>query len=339
MRHLVFHEARRLGWEEVPDPRLEGPAEALVRPLAVAACDLDGLIVRGEVPAFGGGFPFGHEFVGRVVEVGDGVRSVAPGDVVISSFQICCGTCVPCREGRTGSCATMRGTPMYGIGALGGGWGGALADLVRVPYADAMLVPMPAGIEPAVLASASDNVADGWRTVGPQLAVRPGSNVLVMGGGARSIGLYAVAIARALGANVDYVDDDAERLGVAAAFGARTIDGPVPARLGRYPITVDASGKAAHLACALRSTARDGTCTSVGIYFEDTPFPLLDMWNAGITFCTGRVHSRGVLPHVLELVTSGRLQPERVTSRVVAWDDAADALADPPTKLVIARSA
>jgi len=337
MRQLVFHEPRRLGWEEAPAPRLEGPAEALVRPLAVAACDLDAKIVRGEVP-FTGPFAFGHEFVARVVEVGEDVTTMAPGDVAVVAFQICCGTCTPCREGRTGSCASVRGTPMYGIGALGGGFGGALADLVRVPFADAMLVPLPANVEPAAVASASDNVADGWRTVAPQLADRPESPVLVVGGGAASIALYAVAIARALGAPVDYADDDVERLGLAATLGARAIEGPLPPRLGRYPITVDASGRADGLACALRSTARDGVCTSVGIYFEDTPVPLFDMYNAGITFRTGRVHSRGVLPHVLALVSGGRLHPERITSRVVAWDDAPEALADPPTKLVITRA-
>jgi alcohol dehydrogenase len=338
MRHLVFREPRLLTWEEVPAPRLQGPGEALVRPVAVASCDLDTAIVRGDAPVFTGPFPIGHEFVARVVEVGEGVRSVSTDDLVVVSCQICCGTCDPCCAGRTGRCETLTGTPMYGIGASGGSWGGAIADLVRVPFADAMLVPLPGGVDPIAVASASDNLAEAWHAVAPPLAVHPDAPVLVVGGWAASIGLYAVAVARALGAAVDYADHDPARLSVAAALGARVIEGPVPRRIGSYPITVNASGRMAALACALRSTAPEGTCTNVAIFFADTPVPLFDMHLDGVTFYTGRVNSRAVLPHVLDLVASGRLQPERVTSRVVGWEAAPEALAEPPIKLVIARN-
>jgi threonine dehydrogenase-like Zn-dependent dehydrogenase len=256
MRQLVFLEPGRLQWQETVVPALQGPGEALVRPLAVAACDLDGGIVRGHAP-FPGPFPMGHEFTARVLEVGEAVTAVRPGDTVVCSFQICCGTCTPCREGRTGNCRSVNRTAMYGVGALGGSWGGALADVVRVPFADAMLLRLPAGVDPVAVASLSDNVADGWRTVGPPLAARPGAAVLVVGGGAPSIGLYAVAVASALGAErVEYLDTDRERLTLAEALGARPVDGPPPQRAGRFPITVDASGQPEGLACALRSTDR-----------------------------------------------------------------------------------
>jgi alcohol dehydrogenase len=88
----------------------------------------------------------------------------------------------------------------------------------------------------------------------------------------------------------------------------------------------------------VRSTEPDGVCTSVGIYFEpETPLPLFEMYTRGIHFHTGRVNSRAVLPQVLELVTDGRLDPSEVTSRVVSFEEAPDALADPPTKLIVAR--
>ena len=103
MRQLTFVEAGKLEWREVPDPQLEGDGEALVRPLAVATCDLDLALIRGSAPA-GREFPFGHECVAEVLEVGDAVHSVAPGDRVSVPFQISCGECGRCRRGQTGNC-------------------------------------------------------------------------------------------------------------------------------------------------------------------------------------------------------------------------------------------
>ena len=151
MRTLVFLEAGRLKWQEAPDAAIETADDALVRPLAVAACDLDVALLRGLTP-FQGPFPIGHDFVGEVVAVGGAVTGFAPGDRVIVPFQIGCGACACCRSGRTGSCQTVPPVSMYGFEPLGGGWGGALADLVRVPFAAHMLVHLPAGLEPAAVA-------------------------------------------------------------------------------------------------------------------------------------------------------------------------------------------
>ncbi len=91
-------------------------------------------------------------------------------------------------------------------------FGGAFSDLMLVPFADHMLVGLPEGVDPMTAASASDNIADGWRAVAPHLKVRPGASVLVVGGGAKSVGLYAAGIAVALEAgHVLYLDDDEDR--------------------------------------------------------------------------------------------------------------------------------
>jgi threonine dehydrogenase-like Zn-dependent dehydrogenase len=346
MRQLFFVSPGSYEWREAPEPTLEGPREALVRPVAVAACDLDGGIARGQAP-FQGPFEVGHEFVADVVEAGPDA-GVSPGDRAVVSFQISCGECERCRAGRTGNCTSVNPGAMYGIGATGGPWGGALADVVRVPYADTMLFALPDGMDPVAVASASDNIPDGWRTVAEPLEVSPGAPVLIVGGGAPSIALYAVDIARALGAErIDYLDRDTDRLALAEELGARPLqrgedvpddqDG-FPERLGRYPVTVDAGGQVAGLGTALRSTEPDGTCTSVGIYFGPaTPVPLFEMYVKGITFHTGRVHACAAIPAVLDLAAAGRITPEKVTSRVAGWEEAPEALADPPTKLVIAR--
>ncbi len=369
MRTLTFIAPGRAAWRDADEPRLQGPGEALVRPLAVARCDLDLAVLQGEAPfrgtalhwlrnhlpaaigqrglfrdaPFQGPYPMGHESIGAVVEVGAEVRGVRPGDLVIVPFQISCGACAPCGDGRSANCGTAPPRAMYGFGTLGGlQWGGALADLMRVPFADAMLVPLPVGADPVALASVGDNIADGWRTVAPYLAARPGAPVLVVGGKAQSVGLYAAGLAVALGAErVDFLDHDPVRLAAAARLGATPIEAPYAApRRQRYPITVDASAEPAGLERALLATEPGGTCTSVGIYYtERTPIPLRAMYGAGISFVTGRVHSRAVLPDLLAFLASGRFRPELVTSRVASWDDAPEALLDPSPKVVIARAA
>src|SRR4051794_31738726 len=103
MKQLTFLEAERLEWQDVPAPRLEDDAQAIVRPLAVATCDLDVVVVHGHAP-YRGPFGLGHEGVAEVVDAGDRVDGLRPGQKVTISFQIYCGECGPCREGRTASC-------------------------------------------------------------------------------------------------------------------------------------------------------------------------------------------------------------------------------------------
>jgi threonine dehydrogenase-like Zn-dependent dehydrogenase len=336
MRQLNFIEKGRLEWHDADEPRLQGEGEALVRPVAVATCDLDRLLVRGLAPAEGP-FPFGHEGVAEVTEIGDGVRSVAPGDAVSVPFQISCGECETCRRGHTGNCERVERLSMYGL-PMGKNYGGFLSDTVRVPFADAMLVRIPEGVEPASVASLSDNIPDAWRTVGPQLAERPGAPVLICASGA-AIALYAISIALALGAErVDLAGGNSYLRGRAEELGANLLDEEFPKRLGPYPIAVDASGDPDGLACALRSTEPEGICTSIGIYFtETTPVPLLEMFTKGIRFHTGRCHARPAMEPLLDLVREGAFKPELVTGETAQWEDAPEAIAAHRSKLVISR--
>jgi threonine dehydrogenase-like Zn-dependent dehydrogenase len=338
MQQLTLVEPGRVEWVDAPEPALHGRGEALVRPLAVALCDLDASIVSGDFP-LQAPVALGHEFVAEVVDVGDDVDGARPGDRVVVPFQISCGGCERCRRGQTGDCESVPRLSMYGFGSFGGDWGGALSDLVRVPYAGAMLVPLPDNIDPAAVASASDNIPDAWRTVWPHLDDRPGAEVLVVAGGARSIALYAVDAALALGASrVVYVDDDRARLQVADGLGAETVEGEPPHRLGPFPITVNASLTHEGLACAIRSTDPGGVCTTVAFAPEPTtPMPLFEMYTNGIEFRIGRVMARSLIPDVLARAAAGDLHPERVTSKTVAWADAAGAVGNAETKLIVTR--
>jgi threonine dehydrogenase-like Zn-dependent dehydrogenase len=340
MRQLVLTDPNAVSWADIPEPDIDGPGEALVRPVAVALCDLDHWMITGGTP-----IPtpvhLGHECVAEVLAVGDEVTTIAAGDLVVVPFQVSCGACDPCGRGLTGDCASVEQLATYGFGSFGHDWGGMLTETVRVPYADAMLVKVPADVDPTAIASMSDNIPDGLRLVAPELAERPGADVLVLGGGARSIGLYATGAAVALGAGrVDYLDTDERRLAIASDLGANAVqveDFPYRAER-RYAIAVDAGNSRDSLAGALRSTEPGGLCTSASVLFERmTPVPLLEMYTTGVRFHTGRAMARALIPDALELVASGRLRPELVTSRIAAWDDAPEAVLQEETKLVLSR--
>ncbi|MEC3918008.1 zinc-dependent alcohol dehydrogenase [Nocardia sp. CDC160] len=339
MQRLVFDGPHTLRWEEAAEPTLDAPEQALVRPIAVATCDIDPAIIQGRFP-LAGPYAFGHEGVAEVIAVGDQVTTVRPGDKVVVPFQISCGTCDSCRRGRTGNCTTHPFMSSFGLGPMGGlAWGGFFSDLVGIPHADAMLVPLPAGVDPATVASASDNISDAHRTVAPYLATDPGAEVLVLGGpAAASIGLYAAGLAVALGsARAVYLDTDPERLAIAAKLGAEPIEGKPTERVGRFPVTVEAAGGSKALVAAIRATANDGVCTSVSVQTQDVALPMLEMYSRCCTFHTGRAHVRPTIPQVLDLVATGRFDPSVVTTQTVAWADSIDALLEGPVKLVATR--
>jgi alcohol dehydrogenase len=106
----------------------------------------------------------------------------------------------------------------------------------------------------------------------------------------------------------------------------------------QFDVVVEAAGDADALAFAVRSTAPNGVCTSVAIHLgETTPVPLARAYYKGLTFLTGRVHSRAALPDVLHCLEQGTLHPEHVTHRVAPFDDAPDAMTDPGPKVVFVR--
>ncbi len=340
MRELTFVEPGKVEFREKPVPTIQGALQALVRPVAVARCDLDFVFARGMAPV-AGPFALGHECVGEVVEIGDAVRAVKPGDRVVVPFQISCGACERCRKGQTGSCKEFPKLAAYGLAPLSGTeFGGAVSDVLRIPYADAMLVKLPPSLDPVAAAALGDNAIDGFRTVHEALAREPGASVLVAGGGTPSVALYAVAAARALGAReVVYVDHSPARAAVAEKLGARVVRekyGP-NLRVGRFPITVDATAREEGLRFCLASTDADGICTSVGIYFTDVPLPLLDMYTRGVRFVTGRTHARRDLPEALALAASGAFDLATVATTIVDWEHAPEAWVEPATKLVLRR--
>src|SRR5256884_6340452 len=186
MRQLTCTAPHQIEWRDVPEPRLEGDTEALVRPLAVARCDIDLFLTSGFVP-LRGPFALGHEAVAEVVDIGDSVTGVTRGQRVVVSFEVSCGDCRPCHAGHTANCDRYPVLSDYGMQPLSGvEYGGMLSDLVHVPYADAMLVGVPAGPDAIRLASGAGKICGGYPAGAPPLAARPrGGVVVVCHGGPR----------------------------------------------------------------------------------------------------------------------------------------------------------
>lgn len=373
MQELALIKTRRVQWRSVPEPKLGGPREALVRPVIASRCDGDNLPIFNHVTTglragialhyfdpmvsellgpspYGKPFAIGHECIAEVVEYGEEVTGLRKGQLVIVPWSISCGHCPTCTHGLTSHCTEAGDTRVsgYGFGESMGPWGGSVCDLMRVPFADAMLVPVPSDIDPLKLASASDNMPDAWRGVAPVLQKFPGAPVLVIGGGARSIGLYAAGMAVALGSSqVDYVDYDPERLRIAEALGANAmeakrgsawLDRHAPRSHGPYLAAVEASSKAAGIRYALRSLSAGGACTAVGFYFaKKTSLPLMQMYANSITLHVGISHPRRDLPGVIDLVRGGTFDPLLVATLVADWEDAPEAFMTRTTKVVVHR--
>jgi threonine dehydrogenase-like Zn-dependent dehydrogenase len=214
--------------EEVPDPRIQEPTDAVVRLTASAICGTDLHMIRGTVAGMKPGTILGHEGVGIVEELGSDVRNLAVGDRVVIPSTLCCGYCAYCRAGYTAQCDNANpngpaaGTAFFGGPAASGPFDGMQAEKVRVPFASANLVKLPDSITDEQAILLSDVFPTGY--FGADIAeIEPGNTVAVFGCG--PVGQMAIASAKLMGAGrVFAVDCIPSRLAMARAQGAEVID-------------------------------------------------------------------------------------------------------------------
>jgi threonine dehydrogenase-like Zn-dependent dehydrogenase len=198
---------------------------------------------------------------------------------------------------------------------------GAIHGSPDSPYAH-----LQPGADLVAMASLSDNVVDAYRCIAPH--VRPGDEVLVIG--SASIGLYAVAVAGALGAPYTYVDSVDARLRVAERLGAKVISSvPDGKSFGEFAVTASCNSTPGGLQSAIRSTAGGGICQAAGIHFRPVDLPLVEMYRRGIRLETGRASARDQLPAVLDLIQQKRLRPGEIGATVIDVADAPKALRGP----------
>jgi len=225
MRAVVYRKPFEVAVEEVPDPRIEHPSDAIVRITSSCICGSDLHMYEGRTAAEPG-IVFGHENLGVIEEVGSGVTSLEPGDRVVMPFNVACGFCKNCQAGFTAFCLTVNPSGFAG-GAYGyvamGPYPGGQAEYLRVPYADFNCLRLPAGPEhEADYALLADIFPTGYH--GCELAaVAPGETVAVYGAG--PVGLMAAYSALLRGAaRVFVVDRVPERLAKASEIGAVAVD-------------------------------------------------------------------------------------------------------------------
>ncbi|WP_394334263.1 alcohol dehydrogenase catalytic domain-containing protein [Mycobacteroides abscessus] len=301
---------------------------------------LDPILVEsfGKKP-YAGPCAIGHECVAEVVEIGPAVTTVAVGDKVIVPWSVSCGQCENCRRGLTLKCTVSRyesgreqPVVCYGLGPVSGSYGdgtygGMISDFIRVPYANHMLARLPDGLDPLRVAAASDSLVDGWRCVIPHLREQPGAKVLVVGGMARAIGLYAAGIAATHGASVDYLDSSSQALTIAESLGAQPVQRRGILRFPKpheaYDIVVDASNVPTGITHAVRSTAPGGICVVPSYHMAlVTGVPLMHMTFTSITLHVSTTNAAAVLPEVLTWVHDNDFPAEKVTPEVSDWSEA-----------------
>ncbi|MET8764847.1 zinc-dependent alcohol dehydrogenase [Lentzea sp. NPDC004782] len=228
MKAVVWHGIGDIRMETVPDPKILEPSDAIVRITRSAICGTDLHLVRGTMPGMVEGTVLGHEAVGVVEEVGPAVRGFTPGDRVVVTSTVGCGTCSYCRAGYFAQCDTANpngpsaGTCFFGGPETTGPVDGLQAEYARVPFAMTTLVRVPDAVSDDQAILLSDIFPTSW--FGARLAeVGDGDTVLVLGAGV--VGQFAIASAKRQGAGrVLVVDGIASRLDKAREQNAETID-------------------------------------------------------------------------------------------------------------------
>ena len=228
MKAVVWHDVGKVSVDDVPDPRIEHPDDAVVRITTSAICGTDLHFVRGTMPGMRPGTILGHEAVGVVEETGPNVRNFNVGDRVVIPSTIGCGSCVYCRAGYYAQCDNANpngktaGTAFYGGPQQTGPFDGLQAEYARVPFAHTNLVPIPPGVTDEQAVMVSDIWPTGW--FGARLAeIKDGDVVAVYGAG--PVGQLAALSARMQGAGrVLIVDGVEDRLETARLQNVETIN-------------------------------------------------------------------------------------------------------------------
>lgn len=332
MKALVYHGPRAKAWQEVPDPVIRKPTDAIVRVETTTICGTDLHILKGDVPAVTDGRILGHEGVGTITEVGSAVTALSVGDRVIISCISACGKCIYCKKGVYSHCRADEGAP--GIGwVLGHLIDGTQAESVRVPFAETSLYRLPDGMPADEAVLVSDILPTGFE-IGVQYGqVKPGDVVAVVGAG--PVGLAAITTAGLYGpSRVIAIDLDPNRVEQAKRFGAS--DGVVASEpdwkdqvlaltdgLG-VDVSIEAVGLPATWNMALSIVRPAGHVANVGVHGKPVEFPLERVWIDNLTITTGLVNTDSSAM-LVKLLAQKKLDVARFISHRFALSDIIDA--------------
>jgi threonine dehydrogenase-like Zn-dependent dehydrogenase len=328
MRAVVYEDVRKVRVEEVPDPKLEEPRDAVVRVTTAAICGSDLHFYHGKAPLQPGDL-LGHEGVGVVEQVGTEVERFSPGDRVVVAFNIVCGHCWFCTHGQHSLCEDFRN---LGTGMVGGQLGGTQADRVRVPYADVNLLNIPEGMEDERAVFVGDILTTGY--YGAAIAgIRPGDSVAVVGAG--PVGFFVAQAARLHGpSQIMVLDVQRDRLDLLTRMGFTSIDvGASNAQSAVFErtegrgadVVIEAVGAVPAFEAAVDVVRRGGTVAVIGMYVsESTELQLGVVWTRTLRLVFG-----GICPvhawwdRAMEAVVAGKIDPLPIVSHTLPLDDAA----------------
>jgi threonine dehydrogenase-like Zn-dependent dehydrogenase len=327
VKAVVLRAPGDVGVDDVPDPSILDPGDAIVSVRATAICGADLFPFHGLTPGFEPGTVLGHEFAGEVVEIGSGVRTIRTGRRVVNASMISDGTCASCRAGRVTQC---EGRSLFGYSGVYPRLDGGQAELVRVPHADRALRQLPDEVTDEAAVFLADILPTGYAAV-VRGEVAEGDTVVVVGCG--PVGLMAVLCARGVAGRLLAVDGVPERRTLAEALGAEALE-PAEAAAAVAEATgglgadvvVEAAGSPGGLDASLKLARGRGVVSVVGAHFEpDYPLDNALMFERELTlrFSIGDPTADAGL--LLDQLAAGTFDPTPVVTHRMPLAEAAEA--------------
>jgi alcohol dehydrogenase len=326
MKGLVYGGPGQKSWQDVADPQITDPRDAIIRVDTVTICGTDLHILGGDVPAVTPGRVLGHEAVGTITEIGAGVSGLNVGDRVLASCISACGVCRYCRDRSFGQC----------LG--GGGWilghrvDGVQAEYARIPFADQSTYKLGPEISDESAVLLADILPTSYEVGVLNGQVRPGNTVVVVGAG--PIGLAAILTARLYSpAHIIAVDKAQSRLTAAKLFGADTTiladDNPLGAvrsitgGLGA-DVVMEAVGTPETFELCTTMVRPGGRLTNIGVHGKPATLHLEDLWIRNVTITTGLVDTYST-PRLLDMVVAGQIDTGHMITHRFALDQIIEA--------------
>ena len=362
MKALSYRGPSSLEVIEKPEPRLEHPNDVILRVTRTAICGSDLHLYHGLIPDTRVGTTFGHEFTGVVEEVGPSVESLALGDRVVVPFNISCGTCFYCERELSSVCDRTNPSSqvlggVFGYSHTTGGYDGGQAEYVRVPFADVGPMKIPDDMEDEDVLFLSDIFPTGYQAA-EMGQIHEGDTVCVFGAG--PVGLMTMRSAWLMGAGrVIAVDRLEYRLQKAQTFGhAEALNyeeegkDDIVSRIFELTdgqgadVCIDAvgleasgsalqkglglsflqAGAATAIGWAIHAVRRAGTVVIIGVY--GPPWNLVPIgvaMNKGVTMRAAQCNVKRYMPHLLEHIRAGHIDPTEIISHRLSLEEAPEA--------------